>query len=149
MPPFGGDDPPPQCSRVHTAAMGTGQGCAYPQGGGASKGQVWTRHLAPSRACLHTPFIAFSVPMRVGHCHCPRAQCAPPVPPWRGEETRACWFWALSPGHAVGVLRVGAWGAGGRGAGVIWRTRPPQVKPPPHPNPKKFYCLQQCTSKRG
>ena len=77
---------------------------------GASKGQVWTRHLAPAAPAFTRP----SLPSQCIACSTlpfdsPLAQCASPVPPWLGQETRACWFWALSPGHAVGVLQAGSW----------------------------------------
>ena len=81
----------------------------YPGPGGASKGQAWTPHRSSSRARLRTAFITFSVHC-VFHIAIVRRLSAPlPSLPGFGEETGACRFWALSPGHAGGVLRGGSW----------------------------------------
>ena len=84
-------------------------------------------HMAPppicpisSRACLHTAFIAFSVP-----CMCdwplnvPQAYCAAPCPPGFEQGTGASWFRALAPGHASlrseginGLVAMSVWGPG-------------------------------------
>ena len=73
--------------------------------------------LRSSCARLHTAFIALSV-----HCVFGIAIVRwlsaplPSLPPRLGQETRAYWFWALSPGHTgswlLFVLHVGGHRAG-------------------------------------
>ena len=75
-----------------------GQGHRLDGGGGGGKRLGMATQLCSSRACLHTAFIAFSVPVAFGWpVHVLLAHCAAPYTPWLGQETRSSWF---SPGYA-------------------------------------------------
>ena len=59
--------------------------------------------LCSSRACLHTAFITFSVPvMCIRPVNVPLAQCAAPHPPGLGQKTQASWCRALALGTGRG-----------------------------------------------
>ena len=103
--------------------------------------------LCSSRACLHTAFIASSV-----HCvldwpaNVPLADCASPVPPWLGQETRASWFRALTPGHAFlqpGLRRGVRAVRGGGGSNGVSRA------PFPDPGSRYPHLLGQKTCGRS
>ena len=64
--------------------------------------------LCSSRACIHTAFIAFSVPFTFNWpLIVPQAQCAAPICSLIGQEGWASRFWALSPAMLYIRLRLG------------------------------------------
>ena len=100
--------------------------------GGASIGQVWTRHLAPTAPAV-TAFIAHSVrpSVRLAVRLSSRLDVLFPSS-LDGARDKACRFWALAPGQFgfVGVLSPGHGGRGGGGAlasGFKPRQRPRMV----------------------